>query len=284
MPSVFGALLLLCAQEAMAASEYVVPGGPLITVQGGRTIDGHVVGIDQTNVVIRTENGAEETLPRSTVESVAFETVTGQRLVGELVGWTSGVYQIATPDAAIKIYSTPPASLAAPAATDTPARTVAENRDERSLPIVPRMDDTAPEPAAAKTAEEMAAAETNGVVDAQDAALTPPSDLSIEVSVENSKENGAPVAFDIALSKSPETSVVLIYATIDGTAVEGEDYEANRGVLVIKPGERTARIEASVIDDDQSEGQETVKLFLTVDPTVASVESREIVATIDDDD
>ncbi|NJO37962.1 MAG: hypothetical protein HC871_10540 [Rhizobiales bacterium] len=118
----------------------------------------------------------------------------------------------------------------------------------------------------------------------QEAALAPSADLRIQVSVENSQESGPPVAFNVQLSRPSETSVVLIYATIDGTAVNGQDYEANRGVVVLKPGEQVARIEAPVIDDADQEEQEHLQLFLTVDPAVATVESRQIVATIDDDD
>jgi len=285
------ALLLAAAPAESAPTEFVVPTGPLITLQDGRVIEGHIVRIDQTDIVIQTGDGATQALPRSTVESVVFETVTGQALVGELVGWTPGVYQIATSEAAIKIYSTMPAVELQPEPAAAPA--VAENDTSQ--------DETAPadtETVDAGQGDSQAIAAVNvdetdngidsstseDVVGTQNAAITPTADLSIEVSVENSKENGPPVAFNIQLSKPPESSVVLIYATIDGTAINGQDYEANRGVVVIKAGEQTARIEAPVIDDAELEEQEHLQLFLTVDPTVAVVENRQIIATIDDDD
>jgi len=315
-------------------TEFVVPAGPRITLQDGREILGHIIQIDQTNIVILTTDGIRETVPRSTVEGLTFDTIAGEELIGELVGWSPGIYQIATEAAAIKVYSAMPAVPAEPEPAPEPAPTLAEESgpegetvaEEESVAAeesVPEDEATGnlaanaaevspPAPASALAAPAPASAEVTGsdqsgsetitaavantepngidrdpsqsVAGVQDAAVSPQSDLSIEVSVENSRENGPPVVFNIELSKPSENSVVLIYATIDGTAVNGEDYEANRGVVVIKAGEQKARIEATVIDDSEKEEQEHLQLFLTVDPTVAVVESRQIIATIDDDD
>lgn len=288
VPAAFvaAALFLSSAPVRSAVTEFVVPSGPLITLQDGRIINGHIVGIDQTDVFIQTNDGATETLPRSTIANVAFETVTGRKLIGELIGWESGVYQLTTSEAAIKVYSTMPA-VAAPSEPVTAADT--GRRQDETAETEPETTEDAGQGSsqaiAAVEVDETANGNTaGGSVDTQNAAATPTADLSIQVSVENSKENGPPVAFNIELSAPSESSVVLIYATIDGTAVNGEDYEANRGVVVIKPGERVARIEAQVIDDTEIEGQEHLQLFLTVDPTVAVVENRQIIATIDDDD
>ena len=300
-----GTLLLYAGPAPGTVTEFVVPAGPEINLQDGRVIDGHIIRIDQTDIVIRTSDGASETVARSTVESVMFETVTGRQLTGELIGWRPGVYQITTPEAAIKVYSTMPATWApvSPAVADTDTdeqETVSEETPPEGQELAAADGREAPGIATdvgqggtlaidEATAEETAA---NGVadepledtVDVQDAAATPQAEIRIQVSVENSKESGPPVAFNVELSEPSDNSVVLIYATIDGTAVDGEDYEANRGVVVIKPGEQAARIEAPVIDDAEREEQEHLQLFLTVDPTVAVVENRQIIATIDDDD
>lgn len=276
-----------------AVTEYVVPTGPLITFQDGRSIEAHIMRMDQRDLIIQTGNGRSQTLLRSTVESVAFETVTGERIVGELVGWTPGVYQIATPDAAIKIYCAMPAASVPPRLAIVPKPAVAKKSTSKTVEAVAGsapLDAGRGDPQAIaavtaaprKTAIESSA--TNNVIDTPDAAAVPETGLSIQVSVEHSRENGPPVAFNIALSKPSDDPVVLIYATIDGTAVNGEDYEANRGVVLIKPGEQSARIEAAVIDDAEQEEQEHLQLFLTVDPTVAVVENGQIIATIDDDD
>ncbi len=266
-----------------AETEFVVPTGPLITLQDGQAIDGHIIKLDQTNIVIQAADGATQILPRSTVQSVAFETVTGRKLIGELIGWTSGIYQITTSEAALKIYSTMPAT-AAPVQIE-----IAEDREQEPVQaealVAVDAGQGSSQTIAAVTVDDTTDRIDDGAADGTtQAAATPTATLSIEVSVENSKENGPPVVFNIELSEPSESSVVLIYATIDGTAINGQDYEANRGVVVMKPGERTARIEALVIDDTEKEDQEHLQLFLTVDPTVAVVENRQIIATIDDDD
>lgn len=284
-------------------TEYVVPGLPLITFQDDRSIEGHIVRIDQQDIVIQTPDGQSRTLPRSTVDSVAFETVTGEPIVGELLGWSLGIYQIATPEAAIKVYSAMPATPI----DEAPARklaivpkTAGKNKSTRQdKPHIANLGPAdagqadphaiaaiavSPANAAAVDNELTPASEAPPEIEAPDAAATPRGDLSIHVSVEHSKENGPPVAFLIELSKPSADPVVLIYATIDGTATNGKDYEANRGVVLIEPGEQKARIEAAVIDDAEQEEQEHLQLFLTVDPTVAVIENTDIIATIDDDD
>ena len=287
------ALMLTFSPAMSAVTEYVVPSGPIITLQDGRAINGHVLRIDQTDIVIQSVDGVAETLPRSTVESITFETITGETLVGELVGWKPGVYQIATSEAAIKVFSAMPAVVPEGETAPEPAPTIVRDDATAERSEVAETDAVDAgqgdsQAIAAVNVDETDNGLDEGAADAvagtQDAAITPTADLSIEVSVENSKENGPPVAFNIQLSEPSENSVVLIYATIDGTAVNGQDYEANRGVVVIKAGEQTARIEAPVIDDAELEEQEHLQLFLTVDPTVATVENRQIIATIDDDD
>ena len=291
--SAIAVMLAVPALPVMAApTEFVVPGGAVITIQDGRVIDGHVVDMDQTNLIIRTSDGVEETVLRSAVDHVAFETVAGRKLIGELVGWANGVYQIATAKAAIKVYSSLPAPAFSAARAVLPEAAGDLTSDGTGGNLAEALDLGSGDRLKVLASDQAdAAAETaidanidQGVIESQDAAVSPNQALNISVSVEHSEENGPPVIFNVALSRPSESSVVLIYATIDGTAVDGEDYEANRGVLVIKPGERTARIEAPVIDDSKSEGQEHLKLFLTVDPTVATVDNSEIVATIDDDD
>jgi hypothetical protein len=292
-------LLALPISAQGAVTEFVVPAGPEITFQDGRSIDGHIVRMDQRDFVIRIDDGRTQTVPRSTVVRVAFETVNGERIAGELVGWTPGIYQIATPEAAIKIYCAMPtvAEDSQPVAKRliVPETAVTADNENDQAPTV-LAPAAAPLDAGRGSAQAIAALTTDpttsvddrtdpsDLIEAPDAAASPKAQLSIQVSVEHSKENGPPVAFNIELSEPSEDPVVLIYATIDGTAVRGKDYEPNRGVVMIQPGDLSARIEAPVIDDTEQEGQEHLQLFLTVDPSVAVVESRQIIANIDDDD
>jgi hypothetical protein len=271
------ALIMTTPQTVAATTEFVVPGGPTIVLQDGQVIDGHIIGLDQTNVVILTADGLERTIPRSTIDTLSFTTVAGNEISGPLIGWEPGVYELTTTESTVKIYSMvarlPEPDVEQPSVADSVAEAAGQGSSQSIAAVA--VDETAN------------GVDTGGSADGAGgpvAALAPTSDLEITVGVQNSRENGPPVAFNIELSRAAESSVVLIYATIDGTALNGEDYEANRGVVVMKPGEVSARIEAAVIDDQVSEEEEHLQLFLTVDPTVAVVKNRQIIATIEDDD
>ncbi len=256
------------AAAALPATEFVVPSGPVITLQDGQSIEGHIIEFDQTNVIIQTSDGTTRTLPRATIDTVRFETLSGMEIAGALIGWKPGVYELTTEQAVITVYSTVPL----PPVKDDPPQEIVEVAAQEKADDIEDVNGAAVPSGAA------------GGPENQLAAVVPSADIEISVSTKNTVENGAPVAFEIELSKPSDESVVLIYATIDGTAVDGEDYVAARGVLVIKSGETNARIEAEVINDDLREDKENLRLFLTVDPSVAVVKNRQIVATIEDDD
>lgn len=266
------------AAGAMSTSEFVVPSGPVISLKDGQEFDGHIIGIDEDNVVILAEDGSEQTMPRASINLIKFKTIAGLEIIGSLNQWKPGVYELSADETIVTIYSTMPRR---PKPAPEPEKIV-EVAVEEPVEDISGSDDIANGtggPAAAIT-EELATGETGE----QLAKLTPGEPIEIEVSAQNAVENSTPVAFNIQLSRASEASVVLIYATIDGSAIGGEDYESARGVLVIEAGETEARIETSVINDDISEDMEELRLFLTVDPSIAVVKSRQIVATIEDDD
>ena len=315
--SIFAASTLsgTAALATSSVSEFVVPGGAIITLQDGQRIAGHIVDLDQTNVVILTEDGTEQVLPRATVDGLRFETVSGEDVSGTLLGWKPGIYELTAEEAVVKVYSIVPRALARTDSNGDDLKTLAGGQGGAEPAVSPDPEPVVrtaiavntdagiePAPATATPHDQDAVTSANSAdketavngtrVDAeatsesgeQVALSTPTSDLEINVSVGKAREGGDAVIFDVELSRPSTSSVVLIYATIDGTAIGGEDYQAARGVLVIKAGETSASIEAPVIDDDVSEGDENLQLFLTVDPTVASVNNRQIVATIEDND
>lgn len=279
----------------LPASEFVVPDGPMITLQDGQVIDGHIVRQDQADIVIRATDGTELAVPRAAIDEVRFKTVTGMEVVGALIGWKPGVYELTTAEAVVTVYSTAPHLPLRDDDAETLAEVDATEPEGLLNPEILQSNVDANDNGG------LSATLTNGTADTgnaavtpqggpvtriedQVAAVTPNSDLEIRVSTDNGRESGAAVSFNFELSRPSDKSVVLIYATLDDTAIDGEDYEAARGVLIIKAGQTEARIEARVINDDLSEEDEQLRLFLTVDPTVAMVKNREILATIEDDD
>ncbi len=97
-------------------------------------------------------------------------------------------------------------------------------------------------------------------------------------------ESDEALRFQINLSRAPDEKLVIVYASVNGTATSGQDYEKNFGVLDILPGETSAFIDLPLNDDDLVEPDESVHLFISPDPSRAEVEARDIVGIIQDDD
>ena len=55
-------------------------------------------------------------------------------------------------------------------------------------------------------------------------------------------------------------SVIVAYATADGTATAGSDYTARQGKLTFDPGETEKAVRVRVLDDAHDEGAETMRL------------------------
>ena len=74
---------------------------------------------------------------------------------------------------------------------------------------------------------------------------------------------GVDLAFQVSLSRAPETAVSVDYATSDGTATAGADYTATTGTLTFAPGVTRETVSVPVLDDAHDEGQETMTLTLS---------------------
>ena len=64
------------------------------------------------------------------------------------------------------------------------------------------------------------------------------------------------MAFAVTLDAAAAVEVALGYATADGTALAGSDYEAASGTLTFAPGETAKTIRVVVLDDglDEADG------------------------------
>ncbi len=87
-------------------------------------------------------------------------------------------------------------------------------------------------------------------------------ELEIESEVRVGEWVGS-VAFAVTLSASSTIEVTATYATKDGTAIAGADYEAVSGTLRIAPGETAGTITVPILEDNVREGEETFTLTLS---------------------
>ncbi len=74
---------------------------------------------------------------------------------------------------------------------------------------------------------------------------------------------GAALAFGVTLSEAQASTVSVRYATADGSANAGADYEAVSGVLRFAAGETAKTVSVAVLDDAINEGSETLTLTLS---------------------
>ena len=74
---------------------------------------------------------------------------------------------------------------------------------------------------------------------------------------------GAALSFRVTLDAAQDSTVSVRYATADGTAVAGADYETASGVVRFAPGETAKTVSVAVLNDAHDEGSETLTLALS---------------------
>ena len=97
------------------------------------------------------------------------------------------------------------------------------------------------------------------------ATIPGPPGLSV-ADAEVDEDPGATLAFAVTLSRASSSDISVDYATVDGSAEAGRDYDATSGVLTFLAGETSKTINVDVLDDSEDEGNQTLTLTLT-DPS-----------------
>ena len=89
----------------------------------------------------------------------------------------------------------------------------------------------------------------------------------------------AVIVFLVTLDQAASGPVTVHYATADGTAVAGQDFQAAQGTLTFAAGETVKTVEVTLIDDAIEDSGETFRLLLS-DPSGAELADSEAVGTI----
>ena len=95
------------------------------------------------------------------------------------------------------------------------------------------------------------------------------------------------IGFEVTLSHESAEVVLVDYSTFDGTATQPADYLPGRGQLTIDPGETSATIAVSLVDDVFSEvpAAESFSIVLSLpDPAIATLVDGDATGVIHDDD
>jgi hypothetical protein len=90
--------------------------------------------------------------------------------------------------------------------------------------------------------------------DVPEVAISPPS--------HSAGEGSGSISVGVSLSFAPSTDVSVDFATADGTAHNGLDYQGGNGTLLIPKGEISGHILISILDDGLIEGEESFTVSL----------------------
>jgi hypothetical protein len=92
-----------------------------------------------------------------------------------------------------------------------------------------------------------------------------------------------PASFTVSLSSASTHAVSVAFATVDGTATAGSDYQAGGGTVAFAPGETTKTVTIDVLGDTAVEPDETFSVNLS-SPVGAAVARAQGIGTILNDD
>lgn len=309
-------LLLLAAQP-------VTPSGATsFVLEGGEVVEGRLVASTRNTLTVLREIGGIRQIAAASLERVEVRGGSGEPISGTLraleddrlaiatatqkVVWIEGDQVVANPrpggstDALAAIKGRSPKS-AAPATTIKrvirPAAAEAAAERPVDAPTPPRAGGAVVEqarPGAATPGDAAGRRTLSGIVKPAAAApgegevpsaatLADPPVVRIEARAEVGETDGT-VGFRFELSHASERPVRLVYATVDGQANAGRDYEAVRGVLILEPGETSRTVEATLLDDPENEDPEQFFLFVKPDGQSATIEQKWQTVTIRDDD
>ena len=116
------------------------------------------------------------------------------------------------------------------------------------------------------------------------AALTIGPGVSVgDVSVPEGDAGSGTITFPVTLSTPSDTEISVHYATADGTAVAGEDYEAASGAITFAPGETAKTVPVTVLGDLAEEVDEVFLLNLS-DPVGVLLGDAQALGTLRDEE
>lgn len=119
-------------------------------------------------------------------------------------------------------------------------------------------------------------------IDYTEAAISPDVSLS-DAAVVEGDAGTVGAQFDVTLSATSTQTVTVDFATADGTAVSGTDFDANSGTLTFAPGESVKTITVTVTGDQTVELDETFLVDLSNAQNATIVDSQGT-GTISNDD
>lgn len=95
---------------------------------------------------------------------------------------------------------------------------------------------------------------------------------------------GGTLVFTVTRSGDASVAIAVNWATSNGTAIAGSDYNAGSGALTFAAGETSKTINVATIDDSTVEGTETMSVVLSGATGPATISTASASGTISDND
>ena len=235
-----------------------------VTVSGSVSLDGATAPADATLRIA--DDDGPPVMPPPVERGVEIAPTVLTIGEGDEAGGTYRVNLIAEPSANVTVTVTPPAGVGL---TVSPARltfTAADWQTAQTVRVTAGVDDDAGD----RTVTLTHSATGAGYEDVSVAAVTvtvidriDPGQPRVSIANAQGREADGQLVFDLTLSRAADQAVSVQYATGDGTARGGEDYEAGTGTATIGVGENAAQIVVPLRMDLLSEPDETFVVTLT---------------------
>jgi RNase P/RNase MRP subunit p29 len=267
------AVLQISADNQQASAETFL-------MENGEVITGEVVDATQHAVVVRRDIGGLQQARYRDIREIQIVDRNGNLIVGELQDWFDGLYTIESDGRPVKLRGG-----AVLETTEERLETGPElsTTTSTSKPKAPDLPATSPERSLAPVRPVLAArSKADPSQDQVDIDRSEPGKLNVVALPANENEPYSRVR--IFVDQPLDRSLAVIYTTFDGSAKAGLDYEAERGVISMRPGQTSMVVRLSLIDDELNEGEEDFILYLAVDPKQAKLDSKRIPVTIRDDE
>ncbi len=231
-------------------------------LDNGHLLQGSIIQATRNGIVIKRAVSGMVQYRHDEIRDIIFESPKGT-ITGKYVGWADGVYALEVKDRVVRVQDGEIVGTgsrlmptAKRAVSDTPL-TIHETEADQADPISEKG--------------------TGGPIE-------PIKPIMITGSVEPAREGEPKLVCNLRLSRDSDEKIILIYAAIADTALPELDFVAKSGVISIEPGKTEARVEIPLVNDKTAEDDERFQIYLTVDPALADLATRSIIATILDDD
>lgn len=246
---------LLTGAVPLKAEEFILRSNEVLT--------GRAIAATGNSIMIQLSGVGLVQLGIAEIRELRIATTNKGLVTGKLLDWHDGAYRIKSGQDELIVEA---GTAREAGGVTTAGGDEAASKTPNSPPPVAAIPEVAP------SSETQTTVEPGGSI------------VTVDFANNRARENDGEFVLVFELSQPSTQPLVIIYASVDGAAVAGNDYQPARGVLTLKPGKMRAEVRLGLIDDDLSEVEEDLQIFVTVDPNVARLSHHPVVVTIDDDD